>query len=209
MAPLPPAAKTLKITLVHATGGDNNVENILHFKYTGGPPSSADCIGIAGAVNAQYATNLKSLLSTNYSLSAVRCLDIDSNTGAQGENDVPVLGTRVGAILPISNAVVISHQIARRYRGGHPRSYAPFGAETDLGNNQHWGATFITSCTTGWNTFAAGCITITAGTTVLTAYASVSYYSGKTQRGTPVVDTILNSQAKTRVGSQRRRLGKM
>jgi hypothetical protein len=208
VAPLPPIANVIKVTLTYTVGEDVNVENILHFKYTGGPPVAADCVTLSGAFATAFSSDLKSLLSSSYALEQVTTLDLNSDTGAEGSYIEAVTGTRSGSLLPANCTVVVSHQIARRYRGGHPRNYLPFLVQGDLANPQQWAPSPASAVASGWNAFIAGCLTATAGSTVVSQYGSVSYYLDKALRTTPAWDPILGTGAKVRVGSQRRRLGK-
>jgi hypothetical protein len=118
-------------------------------------------------------------------------------------------------------SVVSSYTIQRRYRGGHPRGYWPFGVTTDLQNDVDWTAAFVTACNTGFSTFftalfAAGW----TGAGTLTQ-VNVSYYDGftvvvspttgrarnvPTLRVSPVQDTILIVACKVSIGTQRRRI---
>jgi hypothetical protein len=119
----------------------------------------------------------------------------------------------------------MAHQIARRYRGGKPKSFFPWGVVTDFSSPQLWTSAFANSATGDYATFIAAVRAIAAGSTTLSNYVNVSYFSGSTvvinpvtgrarnvptlRTGGPVVDSIVASTANTRIGSQRRRIRKV
>jgi hypothetical protein len=145
-------------------------------------------------------------MTTEKNIGLVTVLDLNSNTGAEGIGGAAATGTRAGSSIPASNCVVLNHNIARRYRGGHPRTYAPFGANADTATTGTWGGTFLNTCQTNFNAWVAGCLTTSTGGVSLVQYGSVSYFSGGHLRGTPVWDPILSTTSRSRIGSQRRRL---
>jgi hypothetical protein len=206
LPPLPPIANTLKVSLGWQLDLNQTAESILHFQYSGGPPSAADCAAIAGAIQGSAVLDLKSLLQVENKVGIVTVLDIGSTTGAEGSGGTATAGTLAGAAMPASISVVMQHAIARRYRGGKPRSYAPFGDATKINSTGTWTSAFLALCVSGWASFITSALTATSGSTVLTQYGSVSYYTAKALRTTPHWDPILATTARTRIGSQRRRL---
>jgi hypothetical protein len=130
------------------------------------------------------------------------------------------VGTRTGATLGAQVAFVISGEIFRRYRGGHPRNYFPFGVDTDSYDARSWHTAFQTDVSEGWGEFvnaveAAGW----TGAGTLTP-VNVSYYEGFTNhtypsgrvrpiptlRGTPVIDVIESYIFRPDYETQRRRV---
>lgn len=221
MPPLPNVPNVMKIRLIWGVNAPVNVGTNLYWSYTGGPPAAADCTSIAGQVQAAVVSDLVSLLSQNFSLQEVICTDLSSPTGATGLNATGHLGTRVGANVPISSCVLLDHLINRRYRGGKPRSYLPFGVDADLNNQRTWAAALATSVNAGWASFVTAVNAANSGTTVMAAHVNVSYHKGftvvtspttgrarnvPTLRATPVVDTITASTMNLKIGTQRRRL---
>jgi hypothetical protein len=117
-------------------------------------------------------------------------------------------------------AVLVNYLISRRYRGGKPRAYLPWGDAGQLTSRQSWSGTFVTAVDSAFSTFYAAVIGLSAGSTTITDHVNVSYYDGftvvtdpvthrarnvPTLRGTPIVDVILSFAANPRPGSQRRR----
>lgn len=205
MAPLPPVPDVIKASLNWQIQGNHTAESILHFVYAGGPPSSSVCSALAADIQAAAVSNLKALLPIGTLLGQCTVLDLASATGAQGVGGTATAGTRSGQPLVASTCVVMNHSIARRYRGGKPRSYCPFGIATDPQTAGTWQAGFLTTVNTAWSTFITTALAAASGGVTLTEFASVSYYHAKVLRTTPVVDPITQSLARTRIGTQRRR----
>jgi hypothetical protein len=111
--------------------------------------------------------------------------------------------------------------VLRRYRGGKPRSYWPFGTYSDLANPSQWSTTYITAVTTAMDAFLAHMLAITESGTSLTSQVNVSLYSGFTSVENPVthrwrniptyrtgtipVDDIVSYSINAKPGTQRRR----
>lgn len=223
MAPLPPVPGALKVTLVWGLASGIAPETILHFGYTGGPPSTSDCVALAASIQAAAAANIKTVLHTSQQLTTVNVLDLSSATGAEGQVSNTFVGTRAGTENFANVCVNIAGQIARRYRGGKPRSFPPFGVQGDLASPKAWTTALQTAVNTNWANFITAVAALTQGTTVLTHQINISYYQGYgtavthpsgrvTQplklRTTPVVDQIVSNQMSIRPGSQRKRLVK-
>lgn len=219
MPPLPAVPATLKVALIGTLQEDTDVVNIIHFQYGGTPPTNAQLNTFAASVAAAWGTNIAPLVNPNYVLTTVDVTDLSSSTGAIGAAVVSTAGTRVGNPLTAGVAACVRHRIARRYRGGHPRTYLWAGIITDIYDEQTWKPAFITSMDAGWLAFIGACVgagwTGAGGLT----FVNVSYYSGFTNgtgptgrarviptlRGTPVVDPINSSQLNPHFASQRRR----
>lgn len=205
MPPLPAAANVLRVDVYCGGGLDVGGLCRLHFKYTGGAPTTADCNSLATTVHNSFNTNLKALFNNTGGLGKIVVQDLGSNTGAQGINTTSAIGTRTGAYLSAGTAALINHKIARHYRGGKPRTYLPAFTATDMASPSAWVSASVTALQTGWDAFIAGIVGATSGSTTISAFANVSYYSGKTLRSTPLVETITASVVSTLPASQRRR----
>lgn len=221
MAPLPAVAKVLKIALVWTDGVNDDIVSRFFVRYSGVAPTDSDLATFGGAINTAYSAHLASLAGESVSLTRSELVDLSSATAAAA--DVPHAdgGSRTGHALPIDVSVVISYIMGRRYRGGHPRGYFPFGVSEDLNNLQVWQTDFVTEVDGAWTDFfvaleAAGW----AGAGTLT-HVNISYYAGftvvidpvtgrarnlPTLRGAPVVDNISSHVVRAHVGTQRRRL---
>lgn len=191
-----------------------------YWRYSGGPPSNSDAVAIAGEANSLFGTNLKSLLSIAYQLNNIVFTDLSSSSGVMYEDTAAVPGTRSGTNNPANCCVVVDNLISRRYRGGKPRQYWPFGNVGDLTTSQHWNSTFTTAVATGLNAFTAAMEAYGGASISIVQQVNISYYSGFTNytgsggrakvrnnpRATPLVDSITSLAPRIIVGSQRRRL---
>lgn len=190
-----------------------------YLSYSGSAPSGANCTTLAGDIEAAWAAHLLSLQSTQYALEEVDVLDIASNSGQSGQWTGNSDGSRSGSGLPVQVCTVVEYGIGRRYRGGKPRGYFPFGTETDLNTQAAWQTSFITAVNTGVAAFFAAIEGLSVGSMGTLAHVNLSYYSGFTNHTNPsgrsravptyraaaLLDSITGYSAKTRLGSQKRR----
>jgi hypothetical protein len=218
MPALPTVPNVLKATLQWTVSSDVSVGTGLFFEYSGTAPDNSACLSLAATIFAAWALP-EDHWDVDTSLVGVKVVDLSSLTGGVGEH----AGTVVGALTsPLSGAtaLLVNYQLARRYRGGRPRSYLPWGDATKLGNRQTWDGSFISSCTTVVGNAFTACIGATAGGTTITNHVNVSYYEGftvqtnpgtgraknvPTLRSSPLVNTIAGFSVATRVANQRRR----
>lgn len=207
MPPLPNTAQVIQFDMVYGMGADENIINRLHWQYTGGAPSAADMATLCGDVAASYSAHLAALVNANGLLRKVDGIDLTSNTAAVGSFAANAAGTRTGAQLPVGVALLINHKIARRYRGGKPRTYAPFFSGSDFPGGGAWSAGSVTAAQTAWNAFLAGVTGSTAGTTVLATFGCVSYFQNKVLRTAGLFEAISASSVNNLPASQRRRNG--
>lgn len=221
MPALPPAPQVLRFDLAHSWDEDPHLTSRFFSKYTGGAPSPSDCVNFATNVATVWAAQLAPLATTLVHLIGVTCTDLTSGSASAGSVTVSHAGTRSGQNLTINDCAVLNFQIARRYRGGKPRMYGPWGVAGDLADSNTWGGAFIAAVEAAWNTFYADLDT-TFGTTVRGGQVNVSYYEGfasvqnpVTKRwrniptprtGNAVVDNIQSNSCSKFVGSQRRRV---
>jgi hypothetical protein len=188
--------------------------------YSGTAPTNSDLDTFCTAVSTAYGTNLKSLADTGGGLKEVDASDLSSATGAIGVWTGSIAGTRGSTFIGAGTSLIESYKIARRYRGGHPRGYWPFGIQTDMLDRNTWKGTFTAACDTGFAAFFTAVLAAgwTGAGTLL--HTNVSYYQGFTVvtnpitgrarnvpslRGTPVVDTVTSLFTQGQIGSQRRR----
>jgi hypothetical protein len=129
-------------------------------------------------------------------------------------------GTRGGTTMPAEACVVISQLLTRRFRGGHPRNYFPFGVISDLANPQAWSGTFVAFVGAQFTAFINQCIAgVWSGGGALLPVA-LSYYSGftvvispttgrarnvPTRRASTLIEAVSGFQVRSYIGTQRRR----
>jgi hypothetical protein len=150
----------------------------------------------------------------------VRVTDLASDTGGDGSFAANVAGSRSGGPLPASTAAVMAYTIDRRYRGGKPRGFLPWGTDTDIADPQTWNSSFLTSALAQWQGMFGIINGASSGGTTLTAHVAVSRYMGFTvvtspttgrarnvpkPRIPPVVYNVISTSASAHIGSQRRR----
>jgi hypothetical protein len=216
-----PVPNVLRITYGFTVGDDTDVTSKTHYTWSGTAPSASTCVTLAGDIYAEAALEFAGLMSITTYLTSVRVTDLTSTTAGDGTHAALTVGSRAGDQLPASTCVVINRQIARRYRGGKPRAYVPFGVINDLQTAQTWTSAFQTAVNNGHSTLdtyirtlaVAGC---TLGTEVTIAYYGPPYtiHTGTTgrvrnvptARVPPIVDTVIGSGASLTLGSQRRRV---
>lgn len=139
-----------------------------------------------------------------------------------GTDTANVPGTRSGNIPTEATALNVKLAIARRYRGGKPKMFLPFGVVGDLSNPNAWDSAILSAFNTQWAAFITALKAISGAALTLTEQVSVSYYKGltaktngttgrtyyvPTPRATPLIDPILSAQAQGRIAQQRRRRG--
>lgn len=219
MPALPLVNNALHAQLIWGDDQDTSVYTGLFFRYTGGPPNAAACIALAGDIGGAMALQ-NDCWHEDTALNACKVTDLSSNTGGVGEYAVGTAGTIVGEPVSGGTAVLANYQITRRYRGGKPRSYFPWGSASELATRQTWGGTYVTQCQNALEAFFAACVGSTSGGTTISAHASISYYDGFTVvtnpttgrarnapkvRLVPLVDDVVSLSVLGRPASQRRR----
>ena len=217
----PTPSGVIKINLVHGLGTDLHIGTALFWSYTGSAPSAANLNTLAGSVGSAWASDLASLLSNAGLLESVQCTDLASASGATGQSLTTHAGTRAGNPPTMAACAQINFSVARRYRGGKPKAFFPFGITTDMGTQFSWNSTFITAVNSGYASFQTAVNGLTAGPATLVAQQNVSYFSGSTSnpnsskwgrrnipamRGTPLVEPITAAGCRVKLGSQRRRI---
>jgi len=223
LPPLPPVANVIKCTDSYLLGAAARpAETILHWGYSGSAPSAAGLVTLAGLWQAQQAAQLKFLLNNNCQMTGTTLLDLSSSSGHQGASGTVTTGTLAGTETPASLCVVVQHQIARRYRGGKPRTYFPFGDGSKTNGADFWAAAFVTLVGTNFGNAVSAFTGAVGGGATITGLVSVSYYQGftvvtspttgrsrnvpKLRSGGPVTDTIVANVVNSKYGTQRRRL---
>ena len=220
--PLPPAGKVLRIATHFTIGSDAKALDRIYWQYTGTTPSATTLKAIAEAILAAWEAHCKSLHNTFVTLTSIDVIDLSGSEAARYTLAASVKGTLSGDLVA-GATTLINYSIPRRYRGGKPRSYYPFGANSSQETPQLWTAEYISKVNTQLGEFFAALAAIKSGGTELTTHCNVSYYHGftnvqygnppkyrrvPTPRGTPVVDTISAASCNAIPGSQRRRYGR-
>lgn len=221
MPPLPAVPSTLRIVPEWTIGEDITVKARWFNTYTGGLPDSTDLNTFAGTVLASLDTRFKSALSTANALTGVTVTDLSAPTAGEGVAVGNHVGTNSSGALPAGAAALFNFTVARRYRGGKPRIYFPYGCENDMLNATVWSAAFISGLTTAWGQLQSDIVGQVVGAATISTQHNVSYYEGFTsvqnpithrwrnvptlRPGGPLLDAITSVSLNPKPGSQRRR----
>lgn len=220
MPALPPVPQTLRCTYQWEISGDTAAIDRVFYTYTGGPPSAADCNTLAAGLYTNLIGALGGQFVGDVLLIGTEVVDLSTATSFSGAHSASTAGTRPGGALGASTAVLMNQHITRRYRGGKPRTYWPFFADTDLLTEQLWVAASVATLLTDLNLWNANNKALTAGTTALQNLVNVSYYhsftavvnpiTGRTRdvptpRAAALIDVVNSLSVNPNVASQRRR----
>jgi len=220
MPALPSVPKVLRITYKFTIGEDNGALCRTFYQYTGPGATSVELNALATAIATSANTYLIPLMTVDRVLTEIGITDLTNPTAPVGEAIVTHAGSRVGGTLPASTAALESSEILRRYRGGHPRVYWPFGSDDDLADSQTWTSGFVTAVLTALNAHQAdwfGSAPVDLGSV---NRVNVSYYQGftvhtgvtgrarnvSTPRVTPIVDAVVAEVVRQGIAQIRRRL---
>lgn len=220
--PTPPTVdKCVRIDMHHTQGDDPSLSNRTYWLYTGSNPTVSNMNDLAGFVEGFWATNFAPLCDTQTHLVEIVCTDLTSPTASRGTWVGSTAGTRGGTYMPVNDCALLNFVISRRYRGGKPRIYAPWGVQGDLVDNQHWSSTFVGTVQSEYTAFHGTMIGQGFGSCAISEQVNVSFYSGFVAAENPVtkryrniptyrdaaqVDQIGSWALNPIVGSQRRRL---
>lgn len=222
MPALPAVPNVVRLRWLHTVGSNLNLGCHQYWHYTGAAPTAADMVSLAGTMESLWNTNFKPLAGTWVTLTECIAQDLSSSSAAIGTNSTTSTGTLSGSPLTAETAVLVNYVIARRYRGGKPRTYWPIGQPSNLTTAERWSAGAVTGFQTAVNAISTGLAAVTfSGGGTLNSQVNVSYYLGFTSyqnpvtgrwinapkvRATPVVDNITSSVVSAIPGSQRRRM---
>lgn len=146
---------------------------------------------------------------TDLTVTELVATDLTSDTSPRVVSTPGWTGSRSGISAPASSCVLVSWGVSRRWRGGHPRTYFPLGDAALMLDSTTWDTSFLEQVSSDVGSFIEaiyGC-PLPAGSSPFPA--AISYYTGGELRTTPYVDAITSSSTKSRICSQRRRLGKI
>jgi hypothetical protein len=214
-----PASPCVRVRCIWNEGAAGEGGTRFYLSYSGTAPTGANCTTLAGDIASAWATDLSPLATGDYVLNEVDVLDIATDSGLSGQWTGSNEGSRVGTSLPFQVCTNVEYGIARRYRGGKPRAFFPFGDDGDTANNATWGDTFLTAVNTGVGNFFSAIAALSVGAMGTLAHVNLSYYKGftnlenssgreravPTYRDTALLDTITSYSAKAVMGSQKRR----
>lgn len=221
MPALPNVPNVLRINLNMKMSADNNVVNILHVAFTG-TSTNALLDTYAGDVRAAFGAHLAGLLSNDLTLLSVNVTDLTSPTAPVGFDGTSTACSGGAGALSEQACFLFNHHIARRYRGGKPRTYLAGPRDANLGaDDRTWDGTFRGTLEAAFQAFVNAIEAVTHGTLSVGVLVNVSYFAGFTvvinpitgrarnvpslRPGGPVVDEITATTLNPHVATQRRR----
>lgn len=221
MAPLPPVPGVLSVEYHFEISEDSNALVRTYYAYSGPVPTATDLLAIVVGVRGTIAAYFVNAMDGDTRFTEIVCRDLSGPLGAAVAAGGTDVGSRAGGPLGAGTAVLVNYKIGRHYRGGKPRSYFPFGADTDLDDRQTWTSGFLSFMGTTISDVQAAWFGATSGGTTVGLQVAVSYYSGFTpvtnvitgrtrdvarvRTGPILVDTITGQSINPFIASQRRR----
>lgn len=208
MPALPIPGPVLKCELIWTIGEDNHCANILHYAYTGSPPTSADLSTLATNMFNAFPGDYKNALHSSTQLTSVILTDLASVTGQQGLHAGNTPGSAGGFPSAASACVLQQLKVNARYRGGHPRTYWPGLDGANVADAQTWSLSSVQLLQPALMTWAKALAGQSAGGTQVTKQVIVSYYHNNALRTTPLVMDVVGWTVIGKIASQRKRLRK-
>lgn len=158
----------------------------LFMRYTGAAPSNADLSTFATHLMSLWPGAMASLMTPDKNITGIVVTDLTSPTSAIGSDNTTHAGSLLEAILPAATCTMLNIHIHRRYRGGKPRVYWPFGSETRLQDEQTWTAAWLALVLTEINAYEAGSAGQVVGPATIAEWVSISQYAGFTAVVNPI-----------------------
>ena len=205
MPTLPPVPLVSKAVIAGTVGG-TTWANIFHFLWDTAP-TNTNMQELADQCFIDYCTNLPLNWSNGFTATSCITEDLSSSPALPGSHVGSATGTSSSSI-SAGTAMLVKHIIARRYRGGHPRTYMPPPGSGSMTDDDRWTTAVVTAQQGYFDDFIGTLLGHSFTANTLDAYVNVSYYSGGSLRVTPVVDVIAGSIVVRTVATQRRRIGR-
>lgn len=211
--------QVLQVTMTFDVGSDTNVINRFYLHYSGSAPTDVELETMGDAIANNWNSHLASFMFSTGSLFSTEIVDLTSDTAAVGFSNTGFAGTNTGEPLPAGACAIVKYEIARRYRGGHPKQYGYYGVAESLDSIQQWLPAFRSGLLAAWEAFIAEVLTDGWSGAGTIAHVAVSFFFGftnhlypsgryraiPTARPTPLVDSVIGYDVNPNVGSQRRR----
>jgi hypothetical protein len=212
MPALLPVAQCLRVA-AHGTIDAYPFASLFNWKYTGGSTTSVELDTFCNSFGSAWNTHFAGLYPASTRLTGVVAYDMTAPDAPQGQAGFATPGSRVGTMLPAQVACCVTWKVNYRWRGGHPRTYFPFGVTGDLADAAHFNQTFTDPVDTACEAFRAQVNSLLLGSKV--GYMALVRRQHTPIKGQPPVNfdpplvlVINGSEVDTRVDTQRRRLGR-
>ena len=203
MAPLPNVPGVARCS---QTGTANGIPiaNVFHVGYTGNGLTQGQADALSQNLAAEYLNGWAPNIPNNITMNDWTVTDLASPTGVVSVHSNPATGSGVGTAAPNNCAVLIRKTTARRYRGGHPKTFIIGAFDSEVVEGRSWAASRLSVAETMWGLFHTSAV---AGAGApWTNEVVVHYYQHKAPLEVPLVDVITNYTAEPLIASMRRRL---
>lgn len=189
--------------------------------YSGTIPTAAQLNTFATQFQGSVASHWAPMQAVNVIYNLFEVTDLSSTTGAIGSSSTSTPGTRTGSGTAANVCTLMNFHVARRYRGGKPRVYIPWGTSTDVTSPTNWTPTFISAATAAWSALISDLTVVPWSGATISGQVNVSYYEGfkafeepsgryknipQLRPGGPVKDAITSVACNPKFGTQRRRV---
>jgi hypothetical protein len=186
-----------------------NIANVYWLKVSPSPAVPAALGLLAQNMSNFWANNFLPTQHPTVSLTGCEVLYYGPSGEYSGSFARSSPGTATGSALPNDNALVISWEIARTYRGGHPRSYIAGQVSPALETTIEWTPAHITAMLAAAEAFMASVNAMTTADFSSVQLGTMSRSSGGVPRPTTLFEPYTAATIQPRVCSQRRRLGRL
>jgi hypothetical protein len=205
MPPLPPVALVLKVEFKGHWAG-KPWANIMHAKFSGGPPSAADCATLATAFGTSYhSVFMAEMAASTVTLDSTKVTDLSTTASASAEQATAFAGSAFGDSVTNNVAFGVDWAAATRYRGGHAKTFFPGHQRSDLADSVSWTAAAVATMQGHVNAWLSGIVGLSAGTTVVGGLVVVHYRRHNIALTPPQVEDITAGAAKANIYSMRGR----
>jgi len=195
---------------ISGTSGNTNWANIFHCQLTTSSSiSQSDSDAWLNTFQAQYKTSFAAYVSNSVAFALAKSV-IYTPGGSEIVSAVTMTGNGSGGTIVQNNgsSAVLSWLSTVYWRGGKPRTYLPSLPNSFIQNADQLTPTAISNLKTQGAGFRTAVNAITQGTITGTSLGFVSFQTGGVQRTPAVFYAYTGCTVHTRLGSQRRRLGK-
>ena len=205
--PFVPVTDVVKIQ-ANGTYNGGKFANIFHVKYSGTTPTVADLTTFANSFATQLTSGPCVGMDSTATYTELILTDLTSVSSARAIVAISKAGTHVAtAGMPTQVSFVVGWTIARRYRGGHPRTYIAAQDQGNMANGINWITAWVTTVQNAMNSFLSGVNAITLGGATV-QLGCVEYSTGHVLLTTGIFEPFSAAVGRVRICTQRRRLGK-
>lgn len=219
MPQLPAVPNVVRIELKQSLEANPDVINRFFYSFTG-TSTVAGLTAMATALENTMKSDWQPFVGSQNTLTDIIIVDLSSDSAPEYDLGGLAIQGSLSIETPPGLALVTSYHVARRFRGGHPRSYWGGVDPSQINADGHWAPTYAANFQTlmqlGVTNTLAG---VTFDTMTPVGQVNVSYFQGfkaveypsgryrnvPQLRAVPVVDPITSWSYNIKPASQRRR----